>query len=116
MNTRSLILLSSCFFVATANAADLERGKTLYAERCVSCHGATGLGDGPVGASLPPEQKPRNLQDGAMKVATNLDGFKKLLKQGGPALGLSVLMPPQPDLGDADLENLYEHVRSLHKK
>jgi len=116
MNTRSFLIVASCFLVSHAYAADLERGKTIFNERCVSCHGATGLGDGPVGAALPPEQKPRNLQEGAMKVATDLEKFKNLMKQGGMPLGLSALMPPQPDLGEADVAALYAYVSSLHKK
>lgn len=31
-----------------------ERGKTLYAQLCASCHGATGAGDGPASAGLDP--------------------------------------------------------------
>ena len=30
-----------------------ERMDTLYAQRCLGCHGPTGQGDGPVAASLP---------------------------------------------------------------
>jgi hypothetical protein len=30
-----------------------ERMDTLYAQRCLSCHGLTGHGDGPLSASLP---------------------------------------------------------------
>ncbi len=116
MNTRSLLILASCFFVSSSYAADVERGKAIYNERCVSCHGATGAGDGPVGAALPPDQKPRNLQEGVMKVATDADKFKNLMKQGGMPLGLSALMPPQPDLTEADAANLYEYIKSLHKK
>src|SRR5690606_11846926 len=40
---------------------DLELGKKLYAQNCVSCHGATWLGDGPGGKTLDP--KPSNFMD-----------------------------------------------------
>lgn len=33
---------------------DVARGKTLYEENCVPCHGATGAGDGPVAKALVP--------------------------------------------------------------
>jgi high-affinity iron transporter len=33
---------------------DLERGQLLYTQMCLSCHGATGRGDGPAGAELNP--------------------------------------------------------------
>ena len=35
-----------------SDPASLNTGKMLYAKHCKSCHGATGLGDGPKAASL----------------------------------------------------------------
>jgi len=37
----------------------VERGATVYAQNCASCHGTTGAGDGPVGRTLSPP--PANL-------------------------------------------------------
>jgi mono/diheme cytochrome c family protein len=37
----------------------VERGAVVYEQNCASCHGATGLGDGPVGRTLSPP--PANL-------------------------------------------------------
>lgn len=37
-----------------ADKASRARGKKLYAANCASCHGASGKGDGPAGASLTP--------------------------------------------------------------
>lgn len=42
-----------------ADRASLERGKKLFQANCISCHGATGKGDGPVAAALNP--KPADL-------------------------------------------------------
>lgn len=44
--------------VASPTAALLERGRDLYGANCSSCHGATGLGDGPSASTLKPP--PRN--------------------------------------------------------
>jgi high-affinity iron transporter len=33
---------------------DVAEGRVIYAQSCASCHGATGLGDGPAGAGLHP--------------------------------------------------------------
>ncbi|RME42286.1 MAG: hypothetical protein D6791_18120, partial [Chloroflexi bacterium] len=36
------------------NAASLEVGRQVYEQNCLSCHGATGRGDGPAGKALNP--------------------------------------------------------------
>lgn len=45
----------------------VAEGRTLFEQRCVTCHGAQGKGDGPVGVTLNP--RPRNL--------TSLAGWKR---------------------------------------
>jgi caa(3)-type oxidase subunit IV len=66
----------------------LAHGKELYSQNCVSCHGPTGLGDGPAAGSLNP--KPRNF--------TAAEGWKngrqsamifKTLKEGIPGSGMA---------------------------
>jgi mono/diheme cytochrome c family protein len=42
----------------------LTRGKKLYAQYCITCHGATGTGDGAGAAGLDP--KPRSFADPAV--------------------------------------------------
>jgi putative copper resistance protein D len=34
-------------------AASIDKGRSLFAEHCASCHGQAGTGDGPAGAGLP---------------------------------------------------------------
>jgi mono/diheme cytochrome c family protein len=43
-----------------ADAASLTRGKALFAQHCIACHGKTGQGTGPLAASLKPP--PADLQ------------------------------------------------------
>ena len=38
-----------------ADGASIKRGRALFAMNCISCHGATGRGDGPIAASLDPK-------------------------------------------------------------
>lgn len=40
------------------DADSLARGAALYETNCVTCHGDTGMGDGPTGASLDPSPAP----------------------------------------------------------
>ena len=112
-------LLASIVAIAavstTVYAADIESGKKLFAQRCASCHGDSGAGDGPVAAALPADQKPRNLAQGQMKFATDDDKIMKLLKEGGSVVGLNALMPPQPDLKEDDLKSLVMFIKSLKK-
>ena len=112
------LVLSAVSFASirsTAEAADLAKGKALFAERCSSCHGANGAGDGPIAQSLPPESKPRNLQTEPFKFATDDAKLKELLLKGGAAVGLNVLMPPVVGVSDEDLASIMAYVHSIKK-
>lgn len=77
----------------TASPEIVEQGRVLYEGRgaCVSCHGKTGLGDGPVGRRLQPG--PRNF--------TNCKFHKKrkdgelfwIIKNGSPGTGMVPMIP-----------------------
>jgi cytochrome c len=98
-----------------ASAADAAKGATLYAQRCAMCHGEKGAGDGALAATLPEGQKPRNLSGGNNKYATDDAKLKEIIKKGGAAVGLSVLMPAQADLNDEQIGDLVAFVNSLKK-
>jgi cytochrome c len=106
----SLLLIAS-----PAKAADVSKGAALYAQRCAMCHGDKGAGDGALAATLPEGQKPRNLGAGANKYATDDAKLAEVIKKGGAAVGLSVLMPAQADLKDEQLGDLVAFVNSLKK-
>jgi high-affinity iron transporter len=60
--------------VAPPAPASAARGKAIFQQHCVECHGATGAGDGPEGARL--ERKPANFTDVEfMRGETPLDFF-----------------------------------------
>lgn len=59
----------------------ISKGKELYDSNCQSCHGATGMGDGPAGAVLNP--KPRNYhQTDGWTNGRTIDEMYKTLQEG----------------------------------
>ncbi len=120
LNALVAVCLCGCVLVLgltfDAFAGDSVKGKALYESLCSSCHGATGAGDGPVGAALPPEMKPRDLRDGKNKFATDDAKFIELLKKGGAGVGLNPLMPAQSQLSDEEMKNVIAYVHTLHKQ
>jgi mono/diheme cytochrome c family protein len=81
-----------------ATTPDVAKGKEIFAQRCVPCHGATGHGDGPASASLNP--KPRVFADPAWQSQVTDEYIEKIVKLGGAAVGKSPAMPSNPDLND----------------
>ena len=80
-------------------SATVERGAKVYANSCASCHGDTGLGDGPAGRTLSPP--PANLawlsrmpmsrwdpfmywtvSEGGAPIGTAMPSFKESLSKG----------------------------------
>lgn len=75
---------------------DKLRAKKLFDERCVTCHGASGHGDGPGAAALNP--KPRNYTDVEWQKAITDEQLAAVIVKGGAATGKSLVMPGNPDL------------------
>ena len=65
---------------------------------CSTCHGQSGTGDGVAAASLNP--KPRNYTDKAWQASVTDDQIRKIIVEGGAAVGKSQLMPASPQLKD----------------
>jgi len=97
---------------AAPRAADAERGGTLYATYCASCHGARGAGDGPVAASLDPA--PARHDDGAYMNGLSNEHMVAVVKLGGPAVGKSPMMAPWGGtLDDQQIRDVIAFVRTL---
>jgi mono/diheme cytochrome c family protein len=92
---------------------DASRGAEQYALLCASCHGAGGAGDGPVSAGLDP--KPTNHTDAAYMGSLSDDHLFTVVKEGGGAVGKSVLMAPWGGaLNDGQIWDVVAHMRSLY--
>jgi len=109
-----MILTIALAFGMVIAAGDLAKGKASFDQICASCHGTSGKGDGAAAAALSP--KPRDLTDKKYVSDLKDDYIKKIVKEGGQAVGKSPLMPPMGSaLKDADIENIIAYVRSLGK-
>ncbi len=51
---RGILLKTTTLTTAPARPPALATGKTLYSQRCASCHGADGSGDGPAASGMEP--------------------------------------------------------------
>lgn len=96
-------------------AAVQEEAKSIFAMRCATCHGATGLGDGAAAVAMNP--KPRSFADAEWQKTITDEQIDQVIIGGGPAIGKSPLMPPNPDLAaKADvIKALRVMVRDLGK-
>lgn len=102
----------------TAKAAAKDpaaEAKALFAARCVLCHGAGGKGDGVGAAGLNP--KPRDMTKAEWQKSVTDAHIAKVIIGGGPSVGLSASMPPNPDLADKKpiVDELVKIVRGMQK-
>jgi len=92
-------------------AGDVEAGGKVYQTRCSPCHGPDGKAATPTAQALNP--KPRDHTDGAYMNQLSNEHVAKVIKNGGPAVGKSPIMPAQTDLDDQQIEDVIAFVRTL---
>jgi mono/diheme cytochrome c family protein len=97
-------------------AAAMKEADEIWKSRCFTCHGMTGKGDGPAGVALTP--KPRDLTSKDWQKGATDAHIEKIILEGGAAVGLSVLMPANPDLASKPdvIKGLRKVVRDLEGK
>jgi len=66
--------------VTPRSAPDLKAAGMLYAQQCVSCHGMTGQGNGPLAASMDPP--PTNFTERARYMDRTVMGLYNTISQG----------------------------------
>ena len=79
-------------------STSITMAEKVFTTRCAPCHGASGKGDGAAAAALNP--KPRDYSDKAWQATITDEAIAKAIVSGGPSVGLSALMPPNPDLAN----------------
>ncbi len=90
------------------------KGKKLYQTRCATCHGKNGKGEGMLAKSLDP--KPRDHTNPEWQDSVTDKEIATVIKDGGPAAGLSATMPAHPGLSDSDVQALVDYIRSLRSE
>jgi len=76
--------------------AAMAKANKIYQERCASCHGDKGNGDGPGAFAIKP--KPRDYTDADWQETVTDEELAKAIVKGGAAVGKSYMMPANYDL------------------
>lgn len=93
------------------NAEAVAEANKVWNERCVTCHGNDGSGNGPGAAAL--AVKPRSFKDPGWQGSVDDDRIRRVIIEGGAAVGLNEAMAPNPDLKDktAVVDELVKKIR-----
>ena len=98
----------------TAHAQDSVHGRRLYEEKCATCHGITGKGDGPKTPFLDP--KPRDFTRGLYKIRSTPSGslpmdddLLRTITNGMPGSS----MPAWEKLPEADRKALTAYIKTF---
>jgi len=92
---------------STLFAGDAEKGKAVYEQKCLMCHGALGKGDGPVGAMMKP--RPADFTSPASKKKSDAD-LLKTIESGRPGTPMA---PWKGVLSAQQIQDVLAYVRSL---
>lgn len=90
------------------SAPDVNNGAAIYAEKCLPCHGQTGLGDGPQSADLPARVAPLGLPENGTKGVPS--AWYTVVTQGN----LERFMPPFSSLSDQERWDVITYALTLH--
>lgn len=96
--------------VAGLDAADPARGKALFDDKCASCHGATGKGDGPAAAALNPP--PADFTD-AFHARYYADAARVLIIANG--IQDTAMVGVGGELDASQILDVYAYVRSFRE-
>lgn len=98
---------------SAAPTSDNETANEMFSVTCAACHGEGGKGDGLAAAAMDP--KPRDFTDQQWQASITDEQLRKVIIEGGPSVGKSILMPPNPTLADdaAATDAIIKMIRSL---
>jgi len=111
-NLLRVALLAACFPAVAATAK--ETAVDNYRTYCTQCHGKDGNGKGINIRDM--SVQPRDHTDAKAMSGRSDDTIFKVIKEGGPSIDKSVLMPPWGDtFTDDEIHDLVAHLRMLCK-
>lgn len=98
---------------AQISEAAMKEAEEIFKSRCTPCHGEKGDGKGPTSAALQPP--PRDFTSPEWQKSVTDEHIEKIIRFGGGAVGRSVAMPANPDLGGKPevLTALRQYIRNL---
>lgn len=103
----ALLGIALASVAAPPDQAAWERGRVIYEQRCLDCHGPEGRGDGSKALSLSP--RPGNLVSAATSAKSDQD-LLKIIANGRPRTA----MPAWKDqLSDEEQRQVLAYIRSL---
>lgn len=112
----TVILASTFLFSLTAFSQDGNpmKGKRIYNQYCVPCHGQYGSGDGTRAYSEAFDPMPRNHTNGEYMNKRPQEELFGVIKNGGASKNFSHIMPPwKTILNDSEVADVLSYVRSL---
>lgn len=112
MPTKLLMLLLLAAFSVSVHAK--ETAADNYKAYCVQCHGSQGNGGGMNARDM--AVVPRDHTDAKSMSGRSDETLFKAIKEGGPSIDKSVLMPPwATSMSDEEIKELVQHLRLLCK-
>lgn len=107
-------LLVTLLAIFSAQAQARETAADNYKAYCVQCHGMEGNGKGMNIRDM--SVVPRDHTDAKAMSGRSDETIAKAIKEGGPSIDKSILMPPwDGTLSDDEIKDLVQHLRILCK-
>ena len=113
----ALAVILGAVWSAALAAGGAPKAPEKYTTLCASCHGPEGKGDGPAAAPfkmMNPPVNVRNFTDGKYMNGKTDAHLIKVIKEGGPSVGLSPLMAPMgSQLSEKEIKEIIAFLRSV---
>ena len=101
--------LSSINHLVSAAGGDATKGKATFQAKCVTCHGAEGKGDGPVGKALKP---PAGNFTSAESKKKSEDELRNIIENGVPKTSMVAW---KKQLNETEIQDVLAYVLTLRK-